>query len=471
MQEEIRRIAPLPRRGHIAAALVLVVIVLWSFTARGQTVSGEVIFTVGETELLRGTEQGPVSTGARILEGDRLETGDDSHIHLRMVDGAVISLRSNSALSIEAYRFKPMTPEASKATLILHHGVVRSISGEIGARSKERFRMNTPVAAIGIRGTDFSVLADEQLSRLSVREGGVVMAPFSNDCARRGIGPCEVPGAAELFAPREGAFLEVRLGEARARITRGGVAPDDYAPPHPREADLQKIPNPANDTAGNGTPLPRSLPGAESYEEAVEQAERYMSQSGLISEAIERGDAASEIQPRDRGLVASPNIEWGRYSQYASSSSLPINQLRYAYPDIASTNSDVFRMQRRLNPDRQFPGGGKVHFNLNRYEAYVKRRSELETAAISHPGLVVDFDRQRFAATLKLHADSLSGAVPIVGGGDLYPSGRLASDGESPSQFSGALTDAAGEAGLLFEYQIEPGVDAIGATHWVKDRD
>jgi hypothetical protein len=34
---------------------------------------------------------------------------------------------------------------------------------------------------------------------------------------------------------------------------------------------------------------------------------------------------------------------------------------------------------------------------------------------------------------------------------------------------TGVIGKNTDEAGLLFEYQIEPGVDAVGATHWARD--
>lgn len=436
--------------------------------------AGRVSFVSGVAMLERDTQQRALTADTTIHEGDRLETGVDGYVHLRMVDGAVISLRSESALSIVHYRFTPQAPSASRANLALHYGVARSISGEIGARSKERFRLDTPIAAIGIRGTDFSVLSTNKVSRLSVKRGGVVMAPLSAACHQGGVGPCAGPGAAELFESQRDLLLEIRQGDAAARLTQEGITPNEFRPPHPAESTLNGVQAPATVQQGDWLVTGDSLPGASNYEEALEQAEHYMAQTGLITEAVERGNAASEIQPRDRGLVETPTIMWGRWSDHNEGYAAEISRLLHggeSSRQYANVGNSVFGLVETATPERQLPDRGKAYFNLNSYEAYIKRNSELETASISHPGLVVDFEQQRFAARLDVHAESLPGKVHVVGGGSLSNAGYLRSDKLSPSAMAGALSGAADEAGLLFEYQIEPGVDAVGATHWALERD
>lgn len=458
-----------------AAALLLLGLCLFSPLSWAGQLAGNVTFVSGEATVLRNHQEHTLTPSDEVQEGDRLETGTDSHVHLRMIDGAILSLRSDSALSIEHYRYAPSAPGESRANLTLHRGVVRSISGEIGARSRERFRLDTPVAAIGIRGTDFSILSTNEVSRLSLSRGGVVMAPLSAQCRQGGLGPCEVAGAKELFDNQHQLLLETRLGEAAARLTREGTTPDELRPPHPQETRLDAAPSRATHSQSGQLLTGDSLPGASNYEEALEQAERYMARTGLIAEAVERGNAASEIQPRDRGLIDDSTIDWGRWSQFEDDDTRAVarllhgggQQLHYPYPVV----NDVFGMVDQTAVTRRLPETGKAYFDLDRYEAYIKRGDQLEVAAISHPGLVVDFEQQRFAARLDVHAESLPGSIPVVGGGNLSEDGYLRSDGQSPSELSGFLGDAAAEAGLLFEYQIEPGVDAVGATHWALERD
>ncbi|MDA8928443.1 hypothetical protein N9I87_04370, partial [Gammaproteobacteria bacterium] len=52
--------------------------------------------------------------------------------------------------------------------------------------------MNTPIAAIGVRGTDFVVSANSRSTRALVNEGAIIMAPYSSECSSDALGPCAV---------------------------------------------------------------------------------------------------------------------------------------------------------------------------------------------------------------------------------------------------------------------------------------
>lgn len=454
-------------------ALLLLVLLMAAPAVAAET-AGRVLFATGEAHLVRDDARQALAAETAILEGDRLETGAAGHVHLRMVDGALISLRADSALTVARYRYDPRRPEASEARLSLHHGVARTISGELGARTPERFRLNTPVAAIGIRGTDFSTLSLEATSRVSVRQGGILMAPLSPACRRQAQGPCEIAGARELFSRLPGAMLEARSGHDAVRLTYEGITPDQARPPHPREHGLITSREGAADAGQAALTRGASLPGAETYEEGLQQVERYLARPGLRQDAYALGEAAGEaIQPRDKGLVAAPKVVWGRWSEFDHGDARePSRIARLIHQDrqYAGLNS-VFGLLEDIPAERHLPSRGRAHFELNRYEAYVKQGSRLEVAGISHPGLVVDFEAQRFATRLDVHGASLPGPVRVVGGGELLDSGHLRSDADSPSLLEGVLTSGAGEAGLLFEFQVSDGMDVVGATHWVNGGD
>jgi hypothetical protein len=91
---------------------------------------------------------------------------------------------------IERYEFNRKNPQKSAVKFNLSEGVARSISGEAAKSARQRFRLNTPVAAIGVRGTDFVVSASSVSTRALVNEGSIVMAPFSSLCTSEALGPC-----------------------------------------------------------------------------------------------------------------------------------------------------------------------------------------------------------------------------------------------------------------------------------------
>jgi hypothetical protein len=152
---------------------------------------GEVSLVLGEAVVLSDDgRRDDVSRGTVISVGDEIETRANGHVHIRFIDDALVSVRPNSRLSIDRYEFDANRPTRSAVKFSLSEGVTRAISGEAAKTARERFRLNTPVAAIGVRGTDFVVGAIAGTTRVQVNEGAIVMAPYSDACSVDAFGPC-----------------------------------------------------------------------------------------------------------------------------------------------------------------------------------------------------------------------------------------------------------------------------------------
>lgn len=87
-----------------------------------------------------------------VYSGDVILTGKDARIQIKMIDGAILTLSGESLFEIEDYLF---TPEKSTASYRLIQGAFRAVSGLINGTKDKDFVVKTPVATIGIRGTDF----------------------------------------------------------------------------------------------------------------------------------------------------------------------------------------------------------------------------------------------------------------------------------------------------------------------------
>ncbi|NBQ79270.1 MAG: hypothetical protein EBT99_11650 [Betaproteobacteria bacterium] len=144
-------------------------------TASAQPV-GEVLFAVGSASV-QGSSGSSLQRGSFVSVGDVLETGAGSHVHIRFVDGALLSVRPNSRLAIDQYQFDAERPQASQVKFQLREGTARSITGKAGESAKERFRLNTPVAAVGVRGTDFVTATSALRTSVVVNTGAVVCWP------------------------------------------------------------------------------------------------------------------------------------------------------------------------------------------------------------------------------------------------------------------------------------------------------
>lgn len=93
--------------------------------------------------------------------GDIVSTAADSYVALRFSDGTRVLLRPNSRFVIDEYQFNESAssteevPEGSgrSATRLLRGGL-RAVTGAIARDNPENVEVRTPVATLGIRGTD-----------------------------------------------------------------------------------------------------------------------------------------------------------------------------------------------------------------------------------------------------------------------------------------------------------------------------
>ena len=204
------------------------------------SVAGQVVFAVGDAYVISLSGPQKASAGSIVLAGDRLVTGVNGYVHLRMADGAFLGVRSDSLLEINEYMFDTSKPENGRVRLFLKEGTVRAISGRISHENKQNFRLNTPLAAIGIRGTDFVAAADQQSTQVAVTSGGVSMSLYGSQCVLVELGSCLGDNVIDLNAKRVNSFLVVRQGQAAAQILSGDIE-TLFAPAHPQENDDTNI--------------------------------------------------------------------------------------------------------------------------------------------------------------------------------------------------------------------------------------
>jgi len=136
--------------------------------------------------------------GDMLYEGDAIATGADGELHAEMLDAGVIAVRPNTQMSITKYSAQGDANDTSIFGLV--RGSFRSITGWIGKNNPARYRINSPTATIGVRGTDHEPLV--------IPEGSAEGAPGTYDKVAAGgsfiqgkTGTVNVtPGKAGFFA-------------------------------------------------------------------------------------------------------------------------------------------------------------------------------------------------------------------------------------------------------------------------------
>ncbi|MBH9551217.1 FecR family protein [Inhella gelatinilytica] len=410
---------------------------------------GQVSLLIGAAKVIRADgSRTDLRQGDAVTVGDRIETAANGHVHLRFLDHGAASVRPDSVLEVQSYRYDPDKPSSNEVRLKLHQGVARSISGAATENDKNRFRLNTPLAAIGVRGTDFIVQVLPEHVRATVATGAIVMAPFGAQCRADALGPCGGRAGQLLSADMGRMMLELRSGEVGARIV---PAVDAVMASVPQQAEVRK---------------------------AVQMAAIAAAQADSRSTATDRAAAAvlaiAPVGPTDARVLNTPpsrdsELAWGRwFSFYSGFDNMSIPYWAASegrHITVGDGNSGLFRKGDPSAAEAVFrnPGVDRVDFRLTRAQASFESGSHMEAAAVEGGTLSLDFLHRRFATALAL--SSLTG-----GSAELRLGGAIRSDGtfavaEDGQRVAGAVSTSLQEAGYLFEKQVGNGVFR-GRTLW-----
>ncbi len=97
-----------------------------------------------------------LSSKSEVQAGDTLNTQKDSYAQIKFSDGAQITLKPNTSVTIEKFNFSESEPQKDSFLFSLLKGGLRAVTGLIGKRGDpEAYRLGTETATIGIRGTTY----------------------------------------------------------------------------------------------------------------------------------------------------------------------------------------------------------------------------------------------------------------------------------------------------------------------------
>jgi hypothetical protein len=87
-----------------------------------------------------------------VYAGERLRTGPEGRAVVQLADGATLTLGEAAVVSLDSLIYDPASGTGSGRIAVLH-GAFRMVSGALGKTGA--ITLETPIATIGIRGTDF----------------------------------------------------------------------------------------------------------------------------------------------------------------------------------------------------------------------------------------------------------------------------------------------------------------------------
>lgn len=119
---------------------------------------GSVVDASGTAIIKRGRETIQVAKGILVETNDKVET-KNGRVKIVFKDDTNVTVTESSSLVIDDFVYDPKTG-AGKLGLKAAAGTVRYVSGSI-AKDPKNVKINTPTAAIAVRGTDFVMAVSE----------------------------------------------------------------------------------------------------------------------------------------------------------------------------------------------------------------------------------------------------------------------------------------------------------------------
>ncbi|KRC30254.1 hypothetical protein ASE28_15260 [Acidovorax sp. Root219] len=446
-------------------------------------VVGEATFVIGAASILQedGSSRA-LDRGAAVRVGDRIETKAGGHVHLRFVDGGRLSVRPASRLHIESYSHSAQQPQLGAIKFRLDEGVVRSITGSWGEAARERFRLNTPVAAIGVKGTDFVVRSDMERTAASVYTGAITLTPLANNGCGASVGPC-ISGHEKLLSDdMKGQILEysrrdatpllvatdtvtrnaraVEMTAARTDKTQSQALDDLRAEPTPVKSLTSE--QKAVEVAVYTPPVaPVAPPPPPAPEPPVTVAPTPVPPAPAPPPVVVQPPAP--VQPPQVTQLAWARQSWtsrvegdGFVVDYEAA-------LKSGWNRVVGNVSNVLFQA----PDAQgkLPQEGIVNFRLANASAqfYKDAQTAIESVAVQSGALQVDFGRSLFQTSLFMASKS-------VGSQNIQASGNVGATGQfvptaSNANITGALNASGTEAAYGFEKTLPQG-SLSGVTLW-----
>ena len=471
---------------RVLAAILVMCLPIAELTSAPNMIEpvGEVALVLGQATVINSKgDIADLSRGSLVFEGSRIETASNGHVHIRFVDEALLSVRPNSTLEIEVYRFDIDNPGSSAVKLNLDEGVARAISGKASKAARQRFRLNTPVAAIGVRGTDFVVGADSGQTRALVNEGAIFIAPFSGTCSEDGLGPCTGDG---LELMRDGLQLaSLESGQSLPTLLAG----QNIREPGALQRQIQRLTAPEI--------LPAEAIASNSEDEVEGSSESLNNEvylEAVTSPAVRAGAAVAaakasttDFLPVDP-IVVSPagqvqgfdytppskltatslsdrQLVWGYYGAIPSYA----NRLALSFAEANETrrvsvgNLSYGLFRRDANPRRVASDLGLVGFQLASAQAVFNNETGIAVLRVDGGSLDINFQDRTFETMLSLGHDSL-GQIEFSAVGKIFDGGFLRA-AEATQRLAGAVSYDGSEAGYFFEKQLSNGL-LSGLTLW-----
>ncbi len=137
-------------------SLIFIGTLLFAFAQVAEAaVAGRFQFVSGDVKVVAANgKERSASKGSEVNEGESVVTTSSSSAQIKMEDDGLIVVRPDTKLRITTFLYSGKTDGSERSFISLFKGSFLAITGAIGRLNKENYKIETPTATIGIRGTD-----------------------------------------------------------------------------------------------------------------------------------------------------------------------------------------------------------------------------------------------------------------------------------------------------------------------------
>ncbi len=134
---------------------------------------GTATVVIGTATATRGAQTRRLVRGSKVFQDEWLETASASLVQVRFLDKTVTTVGPETELVLDSFAYDTQSTKG-KVLLEMTRGVMRFVTGIL---SPKAYRITTPTATIGIRGTVFDVVVNPQTGATSavLHKGEIVV--------------------------------------------------------------------------------------------------------------------------------------------------------------------------------------------------------------------------------------------------------------------------------------------------------
>jgi hypothetical protein len=255
---------------HYVRPLSVALLTALSITFSGSVfaVAGKFQFVNGEVQVIDTTGKPRLAQkGGAIDEGETVSSSGNGFAQIKMEDGGFFAVRPDTEFKVDTFQFNGKEDGSEKGVFSLIKGSLRSVTGLIGKKHKDNYKIQTATSTIGIRGSGADVGHSDTIGTAvrtlfgghSLTSGGktIVTGPGQTALAP----PGQAPGYVANF-PFNTATAPGGNGQGEKNEGNGAGGKSEQQPvekqgsnkadkPEPLVVTDQKVVIPIKDTEGN----------------------------------------------------------------------------------------------------------------------------------------------------------------------------------------------------------------------------